>query len=144
MNEFLSHYYLQFGKKVVLLVMLILLFSSCHRNDDPLFGRWTVEKVNVEFDENKSTPEMVRQYGEMERGNVLEITNDSMLTFVTGGDTLRGQCSLRGDSLYCDGSFFGMFKEGVITTEALTPLGKVRVSYKKTPLSSRRGAGGEV
>lgn len=125
-------------------VIMVLLLSSCHRNDDPLFGRWVVEKVNVEFDENKSTPEMVRQYGEMERGNVLEITNDSMLTFVTGCDTLRGQCSLRGESLYFDGSFFGLFKDGVITTEILTPLGKVRVSYKKTPLSSRRGAGGEV
>ena len=127
-----------------MLVMLILLFSSCHRNDDPLFGRWVVEKVNVEFDENKSTPEMVRQYGEIERDNLLEISNDSLLTFATGGDTLCGRCSLRGESLYCDGSFFGLFKDGVITTEALTPLGKVRVSYKKTPLSSRRGAGGEV
>lgn len=123
-------------------VIMVLLLPSCHRNDDPLFGRWVVEKVNVEFDENKSTPEMVRQYGEIERGNLLEISNDSLLTFATGGDTLRGRCSLRGESLYCEGSFFGLFKDGVITTETLTPLGKVRVSYKKTPLSSRRGARG--
>lgn len=111
--------------------VIVVFLSSCHRNDDPLIGRWTVEKVNVEFDENKATPEMVRQYGGMEKDNYLEISKDSLLSFVTGGDTLRGKCSLRGESIYCDGSFLGKFKDGAITTETLTPLGKVMVSYKK-------------
>ena len=130
--------------RAILLALMVLLLSSCHRNEEPFFGRWTVEKVNVEFDETKSTPEMVRQYGEMEKGNLIEISKDSVLTFISDGDTLCGKCSLRGESLFCDGSFFGKFKAGVLTTEASTPLGKMKVVYKKSPLSSRRGAGGEV
>ena len=115
----------------ILLALMVLLLSSCHRNEEPFFGRWTVEKVNVEFDETKSTPEMVRQYGELEKGNVIEISKDSLLTFVSDGDTLRGKCSLRGQSLYCQEVLFGRFKDGVILTETLTPIGKVTVSYKR-------------
>lgn len=85
----------------------------------------------MEFDESKSTPEMVRQYGEIEKGNLLEISKDSLMTFISGGDTLRGKCSLRGESLYCDGALFGTYKDGVVTTETLTPLGKVKVTYTK-------------
>ena len=130
--------------KVILLAMMVLLLASCHHNEDPFFGRWTVEKVNVEFDETKSTPEMVRQYGELEKGNLIEISKDSVLTFISDGDTLRGKCSLRGQSLYCQEVLFGQFKNGLILTETLTPIVNVKVSYKKSPLSSRRGAGGEV
>lgn len=119
--------------------LFLFLFSSCHRDNDPFIGRWTVEKVNVEFDETKSTPEMVRQYGELEKGNVIEISKDSVLTLISDGDTLRGKCSLRGQSLYCQNVLFGQFKNGVILTETLTPIGKVKVSYKKLP--SPRGEG---
>ncbi|MBP5798021.1 MAG: hypothetical protein J6W26_07090 [Bacteroidales bacterium] len=119
--------------KVILLAMMVLLLASCHRDNDPFIGRWTVEKVNVEFDEAKSTPELVRQYGEMEKGNLIEISNDSLMTFISDGDTLRGKCSLRGQSLYCQNVLFGQFKNGIILTETLTPIGKVKVSYKKLP-----------
>ena len=111
-------------------LILLLFLCACTGKQDPLIGRWTVEKVNVEFDETKSTPEMVRQYGELEKGNLIEISKDSVLTFISDGDTLRGKCSLRGQSLYCQEVLFGQFKNGVILTETLTPIGKVKVSYK--------------
>ena len=77
-------------------VLLLLLVASCHR-DDPFIGRWKVEKVNVDFNEQIATPEMVRQYGELEKGNVIEISKDSVLTFVSDGDTVRGRkCIARG------------------------------------------------
>lgn len=111
--------------------MMMLFLISCNSHRDPLVGRWTVEKVNVEFDENKSTPEMVRQYGEIERGNMLEISKDSILTFITGDDTLRGRCSLQGESLYCNGILFGKLKDGLLTTKTSTPIGEIEVIYKK-------------
>ena len=107
------------------------MISSCLRHDDSIIGRWTVEKVNVEFNEHIATPEMVNQYGELEKGNVVEIASDSVLTFITDGDTLRGQCSLRGTQLYCDGKLFGQIDNGVLVTENPTPLGKIRVVYRK-------------
>ena len=111
--------------------MMLLFLFSCQGHHDPLVGRWTVDKVNVEFDESKSTPEMVRQFGEMEKGNVIEIGQDSILTFVSDGDTLRGRCSLEKTQLFLDGNPFGYLKDGKLITEEVTPLGKVIVKYRK-------------
>lgn len=112
-------------------ILLLLVLVSCYSNDDPFFGRWTVERVNVEFDEYKATPEMVRQYGELEKGNVIEISKDSVLTFISDGDTLRGRFALRGTQVLCDRKLFGRYENGLIETETSTPLGKVRVVYRK-------------
>ena len=114
-----------------LFVILITLFSSCQRNDDPFFGRWTVEKVNVAFDESIASPEMVRQVGGMEKSNSIEITKDSVLTLITDGDTLTGRCSLQGVGLTCEGKPFGRYENGKIQTETQTPMGKVVVVYRK-------------
>ena len=113
------------------LILLLLLFSTCHRNDDALVGRWVVEKVSVDFDERIATPEMVRQYGEMEQGNVIEITQDSMLTLVSEGDTLTGRYALEGNQLHCNGKPFGRYENGTIQTESSTLVGKIVVKYRK-------------
>jgi hypothetical protein len=110
-------------------VLVLLLLFACTGKQDPFIGRWTVEKVNVDFNENIATPEMVRQYGEMERGNVIEISKDSVLTFISDGDTVRGKCFLKGSQLFCDGQLFGSLADGTLTTENATPLGKVTVFY---------------
>lgn len=94
-------------------------------------GRWTVERVHVEFNEHIATPEMVRQYGEMEKGNVIEIGKDSVLTFISEGDTLRGKCSLRGTQLFVDGNPFGCFENARLETRTATPLGEMVVIYKR-------------
>ena len=112
-------------------MMLLVLVSSCHRNKDPFIGRWTVEKVNVEFREDVVTPEMVRQYGELEKDNLIEIGKDSVLTMISGGDTLKGRCSLQGGQLFFEGNPFGHYERGLIETETVTPLGTVKVIYSK-------------
>ena len=111
--------------------MLLVLVSSCHRDKDPFIGRWTVEKVNVEFKEDGVTPEMVRQYGELEKDNLLEIGKDSVLTLISGGDTLQGRCSLQGGQLLLEGNPLGRYEHGRIETETVTPLGTVKVIYSK-------------
>ena len=112
-------------------MMLLAFLFSCTDHRDPLAGRWTVDKVNVEFDESKSTPEMVRQFGEMEKGNVIEISKDHELLFITNGDTLRTECVLEEDRLLCDGKVFGYLKDGKLITEEVSPLGKVTVNYRR-------------
>ena len=111
-------------------VLLALLLSSCHR-DDPFIGHWTVDRVNVDFNEQIATPEMVRQYGELEKGNVIEITKDTVLTFIADGDTLKGHCSLRGNQIIVEGKAFGRYENGLIETETKTPLGNIKVVYRK-------------
>ena len=114
-----------------LMLLLLAACFSCTGKQDPFFGRWTVEKVNVEFNEDLVTPEMVRQYGELEKGNVIEISSDSVLTLISGGDTTRGHCSLIGKPLYHNGTRRGRFEAGKIYTEAATPLGAINVIYQK-------------
>ena len=114
-----------------LAITTVLLLASCHRTSDPLIGRWTVEKVNVEFNESIATPEMVRQYGELEKGNVIEISQDSMLTLISDGDTLKGKCQLKGSQLYCDEQLFGSLEGGKMITKNKTPIGTIEVVYAK-------------
>ena len=117
-------------QRFALSMLFIVFMSACHR-DDPFIGRWTVEKVKVDFNEQIATPEMVRQYGELEKGNIIEISKDSVLTFIADGDTLRGECSLQGTQILLDGKSFGRYENGTLQTESHTPLGDVKVIYKR-------------
>ena len=116
----------------ILIGLLLLLLASCTPKDDPFFGRWTVDKVQVDFNEDWATPEMVRQYGSMEKNNVIMISPDSVLTLVMDGDTMQGRCSLRGSQILCDGEPWGVFEEGIIKTETFTPMGYLKTSYVKS------------
>lgn len=115
------------------LALLALIFLvACTGKNDFLIGHWTAEKVNVDFDENIATPEMVRMFGEIDKQNTIEIAKDSLLTFISDGDTLRGQASLVEQELFLDGKPFATFHDGKLVTENVTPLGKVTVRYSKT------------
>ena len=119
-------------KRVFLIGLTLLLLASCTPKEDPFIGRWTVDKVNVDFDADWATPEMVRQYGSMEKNNVIIISADSVLTLVMDGDTMQSRCSLRGSQILCDGEPWGLFEEGMIKTETFTPMGYVKASYRKS------------
>lgn len=118
-------------KRTFLILSSLLLLAACGPKEDPFFGRWTVDKVNVEFDEEWATPEMVRQVGAMEKNNVVIITSDSLLTLVNEGDTIQYHCSLNGGQIFCDGEPWGSFERGTITTKTSSPMGSVKVLYKK-------------
>ena len=120
-------------KRLLLLAGLAVALVACHRNPtDSLIGTWTVDKVNVQFDERRSTPELVKQMGEMEKQNVLTINKDSTLTFKGLEESAQGRVSLRGDgTLLFDGAVFGIWKEGQIVTRTDSPIGEVVVTYKK-------------
>ena len=119
-------------KRVFFIGLASLLFAACTPKDDPFIGRWTVDKVNVDFDADWATPEMVRQFGTMEKSNVVIISADSVLTLVMDGDTMQSRCSLRGSQILCDGEPWGWFEEGIIKTETFTPMGYVKASYRKS------------
>lgn len=108
------------------------MLCACHHKADPLFGTWIVDKVNVQFDEQHSTPELVKQIGEMERQNVISITADSTLTFKGMDDSLQGRLSLKNDgTLLLDNADFGQWKDGQIITRTGSPVGEITVSYRK-------------
>ena len=120
-------------KSLILLAGLAIAFVACHRNPtDSLIGTWTVEKVNVQFDERRSTPELVKQMGEMEKQNVITINPDSTLIFKGLEESYQGRINLKGDgTLLRDGTAFGIWKDGEIVTRTDSPIGEILVTYKK-------------
>ena len=119
-------------KGFLFLLSLVTAFCACNRQQDSLIGTWIVDKVNVQFDEKRSTPELVKQIGAMERQNNFSINTDSILTF-NGLDTeWQGKITLKSDgTLMCNGSSFGSWKEGRIVTRTGSPLGEIAVTYRK-------------
>ena len=113
------------------LIGAALLLASCTTKTDPLIGHWTVDKVNVQFDENRTTPELVKQIGEMERQNTFQIDGDSLLVFKGLEESWQGRIHLSHDTLYCDGTLFGIWRDGGIVTRTASPLGEIVISYQK-------------
>ena len=109
-----------------------LMLGACKPMPNSLIGTWRVDKVNVRFDENRATPELVKQIGEMERGNALSISADSILVFKGTDETLKGKLSLTGDSIMLvDGKVFGVWEKDRIITKTTSPLGEVVIYYNK-------------
>lgn len=119
-------------KGFLFLIGLITTFCSCHRQQDSLIGSWTVDKVNVQFDEKRSTPELVKQIGEMERQNSFSISSDSVLAFKGLDTEWQGRITLKSEgTLICDGSIFGTWKDERIVTHNDSPIGEIVVTYQK-------------
>ncbi len=88
--------------------------------------------MNVQFDERRSTPGLVKQIGEMERLNIITITKDSTLIFNGLNETSQGRLNLMSDgTLLLEGVVFGQWKEEQIVTQTNSPLGEVVITYRK-------------
>ena len=118
-------------KRFFFLLCLATMLCSCTQHNDSLIGTWTVSKVNVQFDDQRNTPELVKQVGEMEKQNVIVISKDSILTFTGLDEEWQSRASLINDTLYLEGTAFGVWKNGEIVTWTNSPLGEVVVVYKK-------------
>ncbi len=117
---------------IVFFLCLAPLLWACTPEMDSLIGTWTVEKVNVQFDEQRSTPRLVKQMGEMEKQNIITISNDSTLSFCGLEEKLQGRLKLLGDgTLLLEGSVFGQWEAGHIVTLRDSPIGEVVVTYRK-------------
>ena len=118
--------------RLLFLLALAAALSACQPDDDALIGTWKADKVNVQFDEQHSTPALVKQIGEMEQGNTFTIAPDSTLTFKGLDEQWQGRLSLRSDgTLLFDGTAFGTWSHGRIVTRTESPVGEVTVTYKK-------------
>jgi len=119
-------------KHILVLFSLIALLTACTTKPDTLIGDWVADKVNVQFDENHATPELVKQIGEMEKQNRISISSDSTLVFKTLDSETQGHMSVDEQGVvYCDRKKFGLWKEGQIITRTDSPLGEIVVTYQK-------------
>lgn len=119
-------------KRLPLLLGIALMLGACHHDDNSLIGTWTADKVNVEFDEQRATPELVKQIGEMEKHNVIVISADSLLTLTNGEGGMTGRLHLLDDgTILVDAMPIGQWKDRQIVTRTGSPIGEVVVTYRK-------------
>ena len=119
------------GKTIHIILALLLICIGCQRNTDTLMGNWKAEKVEVDFDERHSTPEIVKQTGFIEKENQLSLTEDSTLIFISQGDTVKGRFSVKEKQISVDGRPFGIIIENGIVTKENTPFGNITVTYQQ-------------
>ena len=120
--------------KKLILFLLGLVFSlcACHQKTDSLIGEWEVDKVNVQFDERRSTPEMVKQIGMSEKNNYFIIDKDSVLVFNSLEMEMIGRVTTdKQGNLFLEGAPFGQWKNGEIVTKTTSPWGEIVVTYRK-------------
>ena len=114
------------------LVAFASLLAACSSKPDSLIGNWKADKVNVQFDENRATPELVKQIGEIEKQNRISISTDSILFFSHQDGKMQGRMTLdKQGVIMCDGQKFGLWKEGKVVTETPSPLGIIVITYQK-------------
>lgn len=119
-------------KRFLFLLSLVALLCACQSNTDTLIGTWEAEKVNVHFDEQRSTPEVVKQVGEMEKNNYFTIDKDSVLVFNSVEMEQIGRVTTdKQGNLFLEGAPFGQWKNGEIVTTTTSPLGDIVVVYRK-------------
>ncbi len=124
----------------ILLVLAVILSSCGGSSESKLVGTWKAGKVETDFDEKFTTPEMLRQVVEMQKETYFKIIDDSTLIIVSPGNTHETKWKL--DSKDNSIAYFfegnpglnnklGTLTAGKIVSESTTPLGKITIYYEK-------------
>ncbi len=131
----------QLFKLPVLMFALAILITSCSESPEAkLIGTWKAQKVDTEFDEQYTTPEMLRQVVEMQKETYFRIIDDSTLVIVSPGNTHETKFNFSSkdqtityffDSNPNQLNKLGTLSSGKIVSETNTPLGKITIYYEK-------------
>ena len=123
------------------LLVLSVLISSCGgSSESKMVGTWKAQKVETDFDEEYTTPEMLRQVVEMQKETYFRIIDDSTLIIVSPGNTHETNWTLDSEDNTIAYFFedspgmnnkLGVFSSGQIISESTTPLGKITIYYEK-------------
>ena len=124
-----------------LLIISLFLLLSCSKSTG-IIGTWTVEKISFEFDEHRSTPEMIQQLGEIEKHNTLIFKNDSIVHITMAAIDADYKYQISNDGTVtlepADHPISHIvLNQNVIRTETETVIGKMRVTYKKSNFRKR-------
>lgn len=112
-------------------ILALFVLAGCGRESHTIVGTWKVVHVNVDFDEYRYTPDMVKQVGLAEKSNVLIVTPDSTMLYISCGDTLRGKISVLNSELFINNEKFATYKNDTVTEVKRTVLGDVEIKYTK-------------
>ncbi len=124
-----------------LMFALAIIITSCGGSpESKLIGTWKAQKVETDFDEQYTTPEMLRQVVEMQKETFFKIIDDSTLIIMSPGNTHETTWNLDPEeqtiAYFFDGDSnflnkLGTLSSGKIVSESKTPLGVITIYYEK-------------
>jgi len=128
--------------KVLAVGVSVLMFwlISCSSPQSKLEGTWKVKKVETNFDEQKVSPETLKQVVEMQKEMYFRFLNDSAMIIISNDNTHEAKWKFDKDDntiyFYFPGMETSLTKLGVyldneIVAETNTPLGKITIIYEK-------------
>jgi len=129
-----------FGIVGLMLIFVIVTTSCSSTAESKLIGTWKAQKVETDFDEQYTTPEMLRQVVEMQKETYFKIIDDSTLIIMSPGNTHETSWELDSSdqtiSYIFDGNSahlnkLGIVSDGKIVSESKTPLGVITIYYEK-------------
>ncbi|MBC8321042.1 MAG: hypothetical protein H8E34_09995 [Bacteroidetes bacterium] len=131
----------QILKLTGLMLALAIIITSCGGStESKLVGTWKAQKVETDFDEKFTTPEMLRQVVEMQKETYFRVIDDSTLIIISPGNTHQTKWKLNPEdqtiAYFFKGSptlsnKLGTLISGKIVSESKTPLGIITIYYEK-------------
>jgi hypothetical protein len=137
-------HFTEFEIKMKLITQLFLfglffLIVSCGSTENKLIGIWKVDNVKTEFDENKTTPQMLQQVVEIQKQMHFKIQDDSLMIIITNNNTYEAVWSFDKSRQIINFHFkgdtavhkLGDYIEPYIVSKSTTPLGVITTTYSK-------------
>ena len=125
----------------ITVVILGAIAVSCGQSvEKQLTGTWKVTDVQTDFDENKVTPEMLRQVVDMQKNTFFRIMNDSMMVIISNNVTHEARWRYDENTSEIIYFFVGMenmsnvlgkYENNQIVSKSNTPLGVITTVYGK-------------
>ncbi len=124
-----------------LIFVAAMLFVSCSNSSESKFkGTWKAQKVETDFNETRTTPEMIAQVVEMQKQTYFRMINDSVMTIISKNNTHEAKWKYDKEnktiSYYFSNmkgvpNILGIFENGKIVAESKIPIGKITIYYEK-------------
>jgi hypothetical protein len=126
---------------IIAVASLLILIGSCGQNiGDKLTGTWKVSDVKTDFNENKVSPETLRQVVEMQKQTYFRIVNDSVLIIISNKNTHETKWVFDDEdqtiTYFFKGSgsranVLGKYENGNIVNQSKTAFGNMTITYSK-------------
>jgi hypothetical protein len=123
----------------IFFLSLVIFITSCTSTENKLIGIWKVDNVKTDFDENKTTPQMLQQIAEIQKQTHFKIQNDSLMVIITNSNTYEAVWSFNKSDKIINFHFkgdtavhkLGEYIEPYIVSKSQTPLGIITTTYSK-------------
>lgn len=116
-------------------------FISCSGSSESRFvGTWKAQKVETDFNETRTTPEMISQVVEMQKQTYFRMVNDSVMSIISKNNTHEAKWKYDKEnktiSYYFSNmkgvpNILGKYEDGKIVAESNVPIGRITIYYEK-------------